>query len=81
VNLDAATAIPMWFAFMLARRKPTERFTYGYTRIEDLAGVLIVLIVLLSAAVAFSLERCVYMILRKHEQRTEDTIVCLNLSD
>ena len=49
---DAGTAIPLWIAFRLARRKPTKRFTYGYGRIEDLAGVAIVFIVLLSAAVA-----------------------------
>jgi cation diffusion facilitator family transporter len=49
---DAATAIPLWVAFTLARRKPSPRFTYGYGRVEDLAGVLIVLIILFSAIVA-----------------------------
>jgi cation diffusion facilitator family transporter len=49
---DAATAIPLWIAFVLGRRKPTKRFTYGYGRIEDLAGVTIVLIILLSAIIA-----------------------------
>ena len=49
---DAATAIPLWIAFLLARRKPSPRFTYGYGRVEDLAGVAIVLIILLSAIVA-----------------------------
>ncbi len=49
---DAATAIPLWVAFRLARRKPSARFTYGYGRVEDLAGVVIVLIILLSAIVA-----------------------------
>lgn len=49
---DAATAIPLWFAFILARRKPTATFTYGYGRVEDLAGILIVLIILFSAIVA-----------------------------
>src|SRR5215471_9767032 len=49
---DAATAIPLWIAFTLGRRKPSERFTYGLGRVEDLAGVAIVLIILLSAAVA-----------------------------
>jgi cation diffusion facilitator family transporter len=49
---DAATAIPLWIAFRLAQRKPSQRFTYGYGRVEDLAGVSIVLIILLSAAVA-----------------------------
>lgn len=46
---DAATAIPLWIAFALARRKPSRRFTYGYGRVEDVAGVVIVLIILLSA--------------------------------
>ena len=49
---DAATAIPLWVAFRLARRKPSERFTYGYGRVEDLAGVAIVFIILASAIVA-----------------------------
>jgi cation diffusion facilitator family transporter len=49
---DAATAIPLWLAFTLARRPPSRRFTYGYGRVEDVAGVIIVLIILLSAAVA-----------------------------
>ena len=49
---DAATAIPLWIAFRLARRKPTKRFTYGYGRVEDLAGLAIVLTILVSAVVA-----------------------------
>jgi cation diffusion facilitator family transporter len=49
---DAATAIPLWIAFTLARRKPSSRFTYGYGRIEDWAGVLVVLVILFSAVVA-----------------------------
>ncbi len=49
---DAATAIPLWIAFLLARLKPTRRFSFGYGRVEDLAGVAIVLIILLSAIVA-----------------------------
>jgi cation diffusion facilitator family transporter len=49
---DAGTALPLWVAFALARRKPSKRFTYGYGRVEDLAGVVIVLIILLSAALA-----------------------------
>ena len=49
---DAATAIPLWVAFTLGRRKPSNRFTYGLGRVEDLAGVSIVLIILLSAIVA-----------------------------
>lgn len=49
---DATTAIPLWFAFVLARRKPSKTFTYGLGRVEDLAGILIVLIILFSAIVA-----------------------------
>lgn len=49
---DATTAIPLWIAFKLAQRKPTATFTYGYGRVEDLAGIAIVLIILFSAVVA-----------------------------
>ena len=49
---DAGTAIPLWIAFALARRKPTPSFTYGYGRVEDFAGLAIVLIILFSALVA-----------------------------
>jgi divalent metal cation (Fe/Co/Zn/Cd) transporter len=49
---DATTAIPLWIAFMLARRKPSRTFTYGLGRVEDLAGIIIVLIILFSAIVA-----------------------------
>jgi cation diffusion facilitator family transporter len=49
---DAATAMPLWIAFVLARRPPSLRFTYGLGRAEDLAGVIIVGIILCSAMVA-----------------------------
>jgi cation diffusion facilitator family transporter len=49
---DAATAVPLGFAFLLSRRKPNKHFTYGYGRAEDLAGMLIVFLILLSAAIA-----------------------------
>ena len=49
---DAATALPLGVAFLLARRKPSERFTYGLGRFEDLAGMVIVLIMALTALVA-----------------------------
>ncbi|ESW81351.1 cation transporter [Mesorhizobium sp. LSJC269B00] len=49
---DATTAIPLWIAFMLARRKPSRTFSYGLGRVEDLAGIIIVLIILFSAIVA-----------------------------
>jgi cation diffusion facilitator family transporter len=49
---DASTAIPLYVAFWFARRRPTARFTYGYGRVEDLAGVIVVALILLSAIVA-----------------------------
>jgi len=49
---DAATAIPLGIAFAFAKLKPSKRFTYGYGRIEDIAGVLVVLTILFSAVVA-----------------------------
>jgi cation diffusion facilitator family transporter len=49
---DALTAIPLLVAFMLARKKPTKQFTYGYGRVEDLAGVFVVLMILVSAVIA-----------------------------
>ena len=49
---DATTAIPLWIAFVLARRKPSDTFTYGLGRVEGLAGIVIVLIILASAIIA-----------------------------
>ncbi len=49
---DAVTAVPLWIAFRLARRKPSRRFTYGLGRVEDLAGLFVVAIILFSAIVA-----------------------------
>lgn len=49
---DAATAIPLWIALTLARWKPSKKFTYGYSCVEDLAGVAIVLTILFSAIIA-----------------------------
>jgi cation diffusion facilitator family transporter len=49
---DAATAVPLWIAFALARLGTSRRFPFGYGRVEDLAGMVVVLIILFSAAVA-----------------------------
>jgi len=49
---DALTAVPLLIAFRLARRPPTSRFTYGYGRAEDLAGVFVVAMIALSSAIA-----------------------------
>jgi cation diffusion facilitator family transporter len=50
---DALTAIPLWIAFTLARRPRNDRYTYGYGRAEDLAGVLIVVMIFLTAIEVF----------------------------
>jgi len=50
---DALTAIPLGLAFVLARRASNRRYTYGYGRAEDLAGVLVVLMIFGSALVVF----------------------------
>jgi cation diffusion facilitator family transporter len=49
---DALTAVPLGIAFVLGRRAATRRFTYGYGRAEDLAGLVIVLTIAASAAFA-----------------------------
>ena len=49
---DALTAIPLGVAFVLGRRAPTRRYTYGYGRAEDLAGIAIVLTIAASSALA-----------------------------
>ncbi|MFD4601243.1 cation diffusion facilitator family transporter [Streptomyces sp. NPDC058464] len=49
---DALTAVPLGIAFVLGRRAANRRFTYGYGRAEDLAGIAIVLTITASAAFA-----------------------------
>lgn len=49
---DALTALPLGAAFLLGRRAATRRYTYGLGRAEDLAGVVVVLVVAASAALA-----------------------------
>ena len=49
---DALTAVPLGVAFMLGRRRPTRRYTYGYGRAEDLAGIVIVAVIAASCVVA-----------------------------
>ena len=49
---DALTALPIAVAFTLGRRAPTRRYTYGFGRAEDLAGIVVVLFIAASAVVA-----------------------------
>jgi cation diffusion facilitator family transporter len=49
---DALTAIPLWIAFALGNRMATKRYTYGFGRAEDLAGLFIIAVVAFSAVLA-----------------------------
>jgi cation diffusion facilitator family transporter len=49
---DALTAVPLALAFRIGRRPPTRRYTYGFGRAEDLAGVTILAMIAASTALA-----------------------------
>ena len=49
---DALTAIPLWIAFVVGTRAATRRYTFGYRRAEDLAGLFVLLMILGSALLA-----------------------------
>ncbi len=49
---DALTAIPLWIAFALGTRAATRRYTYGFGRAEDLAGLFVIAMITLSAIIA-----------------------------
>jgi cation diffusion facilitator family transporter len=49
---DALTAVPLAIAFVIGRRPPNRRYTYGYGRAEDLAGVVIVIMIAASSVLA-----------------------------
>jgi cation diffusion facilitator family transporter len=49
---DALTAVPLWIAFAMSNRAATRRYTYGFGRVEDLAGLFVVAMIAMSAIVA-----------------------------
>src|SRR5215510_4871527 len=49
---DALTAVPLWIAFALGAKAATRRYTYGYGRAEDIAGLFVVAMITLSAIIA-----------------------------
>jgi cation diffusion facilitator family transporter len=49
---DALTAVPLLIAFTLVRRPPNKRYTYGYGRAEDLGGLFVIAMMVLSALLA-----------------------------
>ena len=50
--VDALTAVPLAVAFIVGRRPPNRRYTYGYGRAEDLAGIVIVMLIAASSVLA-----------------------------
>lgn len=46
---DVLTTVALWIAFVISRRAANQRYTYGYYRSEDLAGIFIVLVIIASA--------------------------------
>lgn len=49
---DALTAVPLWIAFALGAKPATRRYTYGFGRVEDLAGSFVVVMITMSAIIA-----------------------------
>jgi cation diffusion facilitator family transporter len=49
---DVSTSAVVFLGFRLSRRPPTERYTYGLERAEDLAGIGIAIVIWASAAFA-----------------------------
>jgi len=47
---DVFTTVALWIAFVISNRAANQRYTYGYYRSEDLAGIFIVLVIIASAA-------------------------------
>jgi cation diffusion facilitator family transporter len=46
---DVFTTVALWIAFVISNRAANQRYTYGYYRTEDLAGIFIVLVIIASA--------------------------------
>lgn len=49
---DALTAVPLWIAFALGAKPATRRYTYGFGRVEDLAGSFVAAMITMSAIIA-----------------------------
>jgi len=49
---DALTAVPLLIAFTLVRRPPNKRYTYGYGRAEDIGGLFVIAMMVLSSILA-----------------------------
>ncbi|HUQ78152.1 MAG TPA: cation diffusion facilitator family transporter [Patescibacteria group bacterium] len=64
---DAFTALPIWLAFILARRPATRRFAYGFGRAEDLAGL--VVLVFIGASALFAAYEAIHRLANPAEVR------------
>ena len=49
---DVISTVALALAFMAARRAADDRYTFGYQRLEDLAGVVVVLVIWASSGLA-----------------------------
>ena len=49
---DGLTAVPLWVAFVIGRRAANRRYTYGYGRAEDIAGLFVVAMIAFSVVLA-----------------------------
>ncbi len=50
---DGLNSVPLLIAFYLARRIPSRRYNYGYSRAEDIAGIFIIFSIAFSAFFIF----------------------------
>src|SRR5262249_47496189 len=48
---DALSALPLWLAFFLQKLQPDKRFSHGFGRFEDLAGIFIVASIIISGLI------------------------------
>ncbi|MDP9165085.1 MAG: cation diffusion facilitator family transporter [Actinomycetota bacterium] len=49
---DVSTSVVVFLGLKISKKAPTDRYPYGYERAEDLAGLLIALVIWASAALA-----------------------------
>ncbi|MFN2582145.1 MAG: cation diffusion facilitator family transporter [Candidatus Dormibacteria bacterium] len=70
---DVSTTVALAIAFILSRRAPTKRFPYGYHRGEDLAG-LVVLALIVGSAVASGVTSIEHLL---HRQPLTNTVLAL----
>jgi len=74
---DALTALPLGLAFWLGRRPATRRYTYGFGRAEDLAGIFIVAMIALSSALAAW--QAVNRLLHPHDVRNVGWVIAAGI--